>query len=76
MFLIERAINLQGMLLQKGKGWGRQQIHPVFKYCNGDEVFYILEMNSYLTCVIYQKAVYIPLRYVTEAWTVAFNSEK
>jgi len=30
MFLIERALNLQDMLVQKRKGWERQQMHSAF----------------------------------------------
>lgn len=53
IFLIEHALNLQDMLVQKRNGWDRQQIHPVSVYNNDDEVFYILEMNGYLICVNY-----------------------
>lgn len=77
MFLIEHALNLQDMLVQKGKGWERQQMHPVFIYNNDDEVFYILERNGYLICVIYQKAMYISLNVCNRSINVvAFNSEK
>lgn len=52
-------------------------MHPVFMYHNDDEVFYILEMNGYLICVLYQKAMYIPLNVCNRSINaVAFNSEK
>lgn len=77
MFLIEHALNLQDMLVQKGKARERQQMHPVFIYNNDDEVFYILEINGYLICVIYQKARYISLNVCNRSINaVAFNSEK
>lgn len=77
MFLIEHDLTLQNMLVQKRKGWEKQKMHHVFIYHNDDEVFYILEMNGYLICVIYQKEMYIPLNVCNRSINaVAFNFEK
>lgn len=44
---------------------------------SNDVVFYILEMNGYLICVIYQKAMHKPLNVCNRSIDeVAFDSEK
>lgn len=78
MFLIEHSLNLQDMLVQKRLRKATNATNASSIYIHSyDEVFYILEMNGYLICVIYQKAMHKPLsacdRGVDE---VALDSEK
>lgn len=55
MFLIEHSLNLQDMLVQKRlrKATNAKNVSSIYIHSN-DGVFYILEMNGYLICVIYK----------------------
>lgn len=78
MFLIEHSLNLQDMLVRKRlrKATNATKVSSIYIYSN-DEVFYILEMNGYLICVIYQKAMHRPLNVFNRSIDeVVLDSEK